>query len=346
MRSLRRLAEVQHAMKKTRPARSAKPAPFPRIVGDVGGTHSRFAWVQEPDAPLTNFADYTNADHAGLGDVMAKYLADEARPAPVACAIGVASPIDGGKVEMTNSQWSFTPAHLQRRFGLERFQVLNDFEALARGLPTLKADELMQVGGNAAGLEGGALALLGPGTGLGMSGLLRTAQGPVPVVGEGGHTTLAAGDVEEDAILAALRRTLGHVSAERVLSGEGLVNLYRAICAVAGRPAADHTPADITSRVDVDIDCRRAVDRFFAFLGSVAGDLALTLGARGGVYIAGGIVPRLGDAIRNSAFRARFEAKGRFSAYLAPIPAWVILDATWTALRGANLALDGPCTAP
>ncbi len=323
-----------------------KPAPFPRIVGDVGGTHSRFAWVEAADDPLTNFADYDNAEYAGLGDVMAKYLADEGRPPPAACAIGIASPIDGGKVEMTNSQWSFTPAQLQRRFGLGRFQVLNDFEALARGLPTLKPDELMQVGGDAAGLEGAAFALLGPGTGLGMSGLLRTARGPVPVVGEGGHTTLAAGDVEEDAILAALRRALGHVSAERVLSGEGLVNLYRAICAVSGRPAADYTPADITSRVDVDDDCRCAVDRFFGFLGSVAGDLALTLGARGGVYIAGGIVPRLGDAIHRSAFRARFEAKGRFAAYLAPIPVWVILDATWTALRGANLALDGPWTPP
>ena len=327
-------------------AEGRSPAPFPRIVGDVGGTHSRFAWVEGPGAGLTHFVDYTNADHAGLGDVLARYLAEEGRPAPAACAIGVASPIDGGKVEMTNSRWSFTPADLQRRFGLARFEVLNDFEALARGLPTLTPDEVMQVGGDAAGKEGAALALLGPGTGLGMSGLLRTAHGPVAVVGEGGHTTLAAADADEDELLAALRRAHGHVSAERVLSGDGLVNLYRAICAVAGRAPADHTPADITSRVDTDADCRGAVGSFFAFLGSVAGDLALTLGARGGVYIAGGIVPRLGDAIVHSRFRERFEAKGRFAAYLAPIPVWVIRDATWTALRGANLALDDPRAAP
>jgi glucokinase len=272
---------------------------------------------------------------------MAHYLAEQGCPAPAAAAIGIASPVVDGTVTMTNLAWRVDAGDLQRRFGLERFVMLNDFAALARGLPTLGPDEVTQVGGGAT-VAGQPLALVGPGTGLGVSGLLAPQAAPVAVVGEGGHASLAAADAIEDRVLGLLRERFGHVSAERVLSGSGIVNLYRAGCELEGRAAADLGPAEITQRAlaDADTDCRRALDWFFGFLGGVAGDLALTLGARGGVYVAGGIVPRLGDAIERSSFRRRFEAKGRFESYLAAIPTWVIGDSTGPALRGANLALD------
>ncbi|HEY2186930.1 MAG TPA: glucokinase, partial [Caldimonas sp.] len=164
----------------------------------------------------------------------------------------------------------------------------------------------------------------------------------VPVVGEGGHVSLSAADAVEEAVVAILRRRFGHVSAERALSGPGLVNLYAASCELAGRPIEPLDPPDVADRARLgnDAGCRQAIDWFFAFLGSLAGDLALTLGARGGIYIAGGIVAQLGDMIASSRFRERFEAKGRYAGYLARIPTAVVLDASALALRGANAALD------
>jgi len=192
------------------------------------------------------------------------------------------------------------------------------------------------------------MALLGPGTGLGVSGLLSTPAGPVPVVGEGGHATLAAADAGEARVLDWLRDELGHVSAERVLSGAGIVNLHRAASALAGRPAEELDAAAITARAVGGSDpvAVEAVELFLAFLGGFAGNLALTLGARGGVFIAGGIVPRLGDRIDRSLFRQRFEAKGRFRPYLEAIATRVVLDTATIALRGADAALDGPARSP
>ena len=241
----------------------------------------------------------------------------------------------------TNNDWVFSIAALKRSLGAERCLVINDFTALAMSLTALAPGDLRAVGTGRA-VAGAPMALLGPGTGLGVSGLLPQGGGRWSAVsGEGGHVTLAATDEHEAAILAVLRQRFGHVSAERVLSGAGLVNLYGAQCAVNGVAALQLSPSDVTDAALDGSDplCAQAVQRFTVFLGNAAGNLALTLGARGGVFIGGGIVPRLGEHFDAALFRQHFEAKGRFADYLKAMPTSVITAAA-PALIGASNALD------
>lgn len=311
----------------------------PRLVGDIGGTNARFGWIESPGEAPTMVGVYQCAEFPTLQAAMGRYLEDHGKLPPAWCAIGIANPVTGDEVRMTNHVWSFSIEAVRRHFGYDRFVVINDFTALALALLTLNPDERVQVGGGAAA-EGAAIGLIGPGTGLGVSGLLPGLHGGrmVPVNGEGGHVTLPAGDAFEHAVVASLQRRFGHASAERALSGPGLVNLYEAICQVEGVPALTLEAAEVTTRSDAQ--CQRAVDVFLALLGAVAGNLALTLGARGGVYIGGGIVPRLMPRLMASSFRERFEAKGRFRSYLEPIPVYVVTTATSPALDGAARALD------
>lgn len=318
---------------------------FPRLLGDVGGTNARWAWQAGPGQPIGRVRILPTRDHATIAESIAAYLRLEALPAPRAAAFGIATAITGDEVRMTNHPWSFSIAQLRAELGVARLRVLNDFEALAHALPGLSPDQLRAAGGGPA-LPGMPLAVLGAGTGLGVSGLVPDGRGGWRVlVGEGGHVTLAASDDQEAALLARLRERFGHVSAERALSGPGLVHLYDAHCALAGTPAAALAPSDVLARAfgdggqPHDATCLAAVTSFASFLGNVAGNLALTLGARGGVYVGGGIVPRLGARFDTLPFRTRFEDKGRFRSYLQPIPAWVIV-ADAPALDGAARALD------
>jgi glucokinase len=316
----------------------------PRLLGDVGGTSARFARQAGPGAPITDVAVYACARYPSLEAVMRRYLAEHGTAAPRVAAIGIANPVVSDQVQMTNHAWHFSIDALRRALGLQRLLVLNDFAALALALPELQPGELRAVGGGIA-VPGTPLALLGPGTGLGVSGLLFDAHGREHVLsGEGGHVTLAAGNEEEAAVIDWLRRQFGHVSAERALSGPGLENLHRARAAVLGQDAAPLSALQITERAlaSADAACDATLELFLGLLGNVAGNLALTLGARGGVYIGGGIVPRLGERIERSRFRARFEAKGRFTAYLGRIPTWVVQATDAPALRGASRALDTP----
>jgi glucokinase len=316
---------------------------FPRLLGDVGGTNARFAWQASPGVAPGEVASYACAGFKSLEDAVRHYLAQHGHAPPRRAAIGIANPITGDRVQMTNHSWSFSIDAMRRSLGLERLLFLNDFAALALALPTLQAGELRSVGAGVAVAQA-PIALLGPGTGLGVSGLLGAAANGRRVVisGEGGHVTLAPADDEEAAVLACLRQQFGHVSAERALSGPGLVNLRNAWCAVQGQAAQALSAPQISEQAlaQVDPSCVAALDLFLSLLGNVAGNLALTLGARGGVYIGGGIVPRLGDRIERSRFRERFEAKGRFSEYLRQIPVCVIQPGSAPALRGAAQALD------
>ncbi|WP_235582104.1 glucokinase [Rhizobacter sp. Root1221] len=315
---------------------------FPRLLGDIGGTNARFAWQASPGAALTDIATYPAADYATVLDAIREYLRAHAKPTPRWCAIGIANPITGDRVQMTNHHWSFSISEVQRAVGLDRFLLINDFTALALSLPALEAGQLRQVGGGQV-VDGGPVALVGPGTGLGVSGLLHTGGGvSVPLNGEGGHVTLGGTNDREDAVIASLRRRFGHASAERALSGPGLVNLYEALCELDGVLAKPMTAAALTAASVAGSDPQAAETEalFFSFLGTVAGNLALSLGARGGVYIGGGIVPRLGDRILASAFRNRFEQKGRFQPYLASIPVFVVSAEVSPALIGAARALD------
>ena len=315
---------------------------YPRLLGDIGGTHARFGWIEASGAPIGSIRQYGCRDHDGLDAVIRVYLQDEQRPMPPACAIGIATTPHGDRVAMTNLHWSFSIDEMQRRLGLQHFVVVNDFATLALAVPQLDPDELRRVGGG-DGLADAPLAILGAGTGLGVAGLLpRPPHRWLPIVGEGGHATLSAADTVDAQLIALLRERWEHVSAERVLSGQGLVNLYQADCRLHGDAAEELSPSDIVARAlqREDGRCVETVERFCGFLGSFAGNLALTLGAQGGVYIGGGIVPRLGARFAESVFRARFEAKGRFGSYLARIPTWVITAGPSAALRGASQALD------
>ena len=315
---------------------------YPRLLGDVGGTNARFAWQTSSGALPTDVATYAGADHGSLLEAMRHYLAEHHKPVPACCAIGIANPVTGDSVQMTNHHWSFSVSSLQRDLGLERLVVINDFTALALSLPALGPADLRPIGtGVAVPLQ--ALAVLGAGTGLGVSGLLPTSDGHyTPITGEGGHVSLAAHDDWEASIVGRLRHRFGHASAERALSGPGLVNLYEAVCAVNGVTARMLSPSDVLdlAKRRADPHCQAALDLFCSFLGSVAGNLALTLGALGGVYIGGGIAPRIFDLLATSAFRERFQGKGRFQAYLEKIPTMVIDAVVSPALIGASRALD------
>jgi len=313
-----------------------------RLLGDIGGTNARFAWQAGDGAPLQDIVALATADHASLAAAIAHYLATTGRSAPPWCAIGIANPITGDRVQMTNSHWSFSISALQAELGFDRLRVINDFTALALALPDLAPAELRQIGGGAAAARS-PIALIGPGTGLGVSGLLPgpTPGAWIPLEGEGGHVTLAAASEREEAVLRVLRERFGHASAERAVSGMGLEALHAALATLeAPGVNAALTAAEITSRALGGNDPRsaEAVALFCSFLGTVAGNLALTLGARGGVYVGGGIVPRLGVLFEDSAFRERFESKGRFRDYLAQIPVFVIHASVSPALLGAARA--------
>ena len=227
---------------------------------------------------------------------------------------------------MTNHTWAFSIAEMKKNLGFSHLEIINDFTAVSMAIPMLKPEHLIQFGG-AEPVEGKPIAVYGAGTGLGVSHLVHVAQRWVSLPGEGGHVDFAPNSEEEGIILEELRAEIGHVSAERVLSGPGLVNLYRAIVKSDGRLPENLQPKDVTERALADscIDCRRALSLFCVIMGRFGGNLALTLGTFGGVYIAGGIVPRFLDFFKASGFRGGFEDKGRFRSYVQDIPVYLIV---------------------
>lgn len=310
-------------------------------MGDIGGTNARWAWQASAGADLQDISVQPCGASASLEESAKGYLRAHGHQNPQWAGIGIATAITGDEVRMTNNDWRFSIAEFQQTMGLQRCLVVNDFTSLALSLPALKPSDLLAIGGGAA-IADQTIALLGPGTGLGVSGLIADGKGQYTALsGEGGHVTLAAADDREAALLSALRKTFAHVSAERVLSGPGLVNLYNAVCATEGVAPKALSPADVTDAAiaRTDAQCVVAVEYFTRFLGSVAGNLALTLGSLGGLYIGGGIVPRLGAAFDQALFRQQFEAKGRYQALLQSMPVWLITAST-PALVGASRALD------
>jgi glucokinase len=312
----------------------------PGLIGDIGGTHARFALTAR-DGAVENIAVLMCNDFPDLFSAIEAYL-EQTRPLtrPTHSALAVACPVSGDTVTMTNRDWSFSTDALRRRLGFDTLSVVNDFLAVAAAVPELREGDRLQVGGGTAAANA-PIALLGPGTGLGVAALVQHGRGWIPLATEGGHVTLAAANDYEADILAGLRQRFGHVSAERALSGPGLVNLYEAVANIKGRKPARLSPEEVTEHglAGVDSSCVEAVDLFCCFLGTVASDLTLSLGARGGVYIAGGIVPALGDAFIRSGFRSRFEEKGRFSEYLAAVPTLVIVN-PYPALLGLRDLID------
>lgn len=308
-----------------------------KLVADVGGTNVRFALTD--GASLQGHAAYACADHSSLIGAIQTYLAQTGAAPPTSAAIAIASAVADDWVAMTNHSWAFSIEQTRRALGLQSLVVLNDFTALALSLPHLAPGNLQKIGGGEA-ITRKPIALIGPGTGLGVSGLLPSGDGWTAIEGEGGHCSFSPANQREADILRIAWRSFTHVSSERLISGIGFENLYRAIAELDRLPAHTLSPEQITERALAGADqlCIRTLETFCAMLGTAASNLALTLGARGGVYVGGGIVPKLGDFFAHSSFRARFEAKGRRSGYLAAIPTYVIL-AEHSALIGAAQAL-------
>ncbi|MBX3479551.1 MAG: glucokinase [Caulobacter sp.] len=307
-----------------------------RLVGDVGGTNCRFALVEDGDeeARLVNPRGFEREGHDTLEAALDHYL--DGRPLPAEAVIAVAGPVTDGRAALTNGRWKMSEGALKAH-GFRRARLINDYEALALSVPRLGPDDLGDIGDVAP--SGGTVAIIGAGTGLGVGALVRDAVGEAVAVTEGGHIAFAPTDETEVAILSILTTRFGRVSVERVLSGPGLVNLYEALARLSDVEPLDLSPEDVVHRATQGDDrvCADAVQRFCRIYGAVAGDFALAFGASGGVYLGGGIAPKMLDTLRGSAFRQAFEAKGRFEDYCAAIPTKVILH-PHAALLGAAAA--------
>lgn len=308
----------------------------PSLVADIGGTNARFALHSAGRFDCIEVLPC--ARHASLNDAMHSYLAvagkrgfavDAIRHA----AIAIANPVEEDRVSMTNHHWSFSISGLRDERALSTLLVVNDFAALAMSLPVLQPWQRERIGGGIE-LGGRPIGLIGPGTGLGVAGVVPAGERWVALAGEGGHASFAPCTRDEFLILERLQEDYGHVSAERLLSGPGLEAIHRVL---AGESLA---APDITRQAldGASAACLRTVETFCGILGSVAGNVALTLGATGGMYIGGGIVPRIQPLFAQSAFRRRFEDKGRLSSYLARIPTWLVTE-PYPALQGAAAML-------
>lgn len=299
----------------------------PGLIADIGATNARFALADGEG--IYNEQVLKCGDFPGLREAARAYL-DMARPSkpPLNASVAIAGPVSGDRFSMTNHPWSFSVRETRDALGLSRFSLMNDFKALALAIPHLAPGDVRQVGGGKI-LPEAPIGVIGPGTGLGVASLVWDGQRYRAVPGEGGHVTMPARNDREFALFQELiRMKYHHVSAERVCSGKGLVNVYDALRRldnlIADKPT--RTPEEI-SKAGLDGSCalcREALDLMIVFLGRVAGNLALTLGAGGGIYIAGGIVGQLGAFFDESAFRTEFLEKGRFKNYMENIPTFVI----------------------
>jgi glucokinase len=310
-----------------------------RLLADIGGTNARFALQRGPgriEAVATLFC----ADYPRITDAVRAYLGHHPDAQVRHAVIAIANPVDGDLVKMTNYDWEFSIAQARAELGLDTLLVVNDFAALAMSVPGLPATDLVKVGGGAR-VPDGVIGLVGAGTGLGVAGLIPLEGRWTVLQSEGGHVAFSPSDKREQAILDFCWRRWEHVSAERLVSGPGLSLIHEALAALKGMNEPVRDPADIVERAleGNDALCAEVLDAFCGMLGTVAANVAVTLCARGGIYIGGGVVPRLGEWFARSPFRARFENKGRFSSFTARIPCFVI-HAACPALAGAAALLE------
>jgi glucokinase len=297
----------------------------PQLIADVGGTNTRFAIGEA--GRFEHMRELRNAEHASFQDAARCFLAGLPEGMRISRgALAVAGWASGDVVSLTNHHWSFSIGRTRDELGLSELRVFNDFEATAMAVPYLGTAERLVIGADLP-VDRGRIVLIGPGTGLGVAGLIPITDGWVVVPSEGGHSTMPAATREEGRVLDLLREHWGHVSAERVLSGPGLKNLYAALRILDGTIPEPLSAAEITAAAVERRDpcCSRALDLFCSMFGTVAGNVALMFGATSGVYVAGGILLRVKDAFAASGFRARFEQKGRLSTYLQSIPTYLVV---------------------
>lgn len=307
------------------------------LLADIGGTNARFAVLQDDvQGPVVTLAV---ADYGAAHDAVAAALERlGSAQVPAAAVLAFAGPVEAARARMTNAGWDTSAGELSRRFGFGQVRLLNDYAALALALDRLEDGERLRIGPSRPA-TGGTMAVLGPGSGLGVAALVPARPHALPLVSEGGHVTMAAADDLDAELIAVLRNELGHVSAERLLSGPGLANIYRALGQLRGETVEPLSPAEVTERCisGADTLCRDTLERFCRLLGTFAGNVALSYGAQGGVFLGGGILPRFPQLLAGSGFRDRFEDKGRFRDYLSAIPTWLITrqDAAFLGLAAA-----------
>lgn len=310
------------------------------LVGDVGGTNARFALV-DADGRVRNLHVYEAAKYSTLNDVIADFLERTlGRKRPSRAVIACAGPVMDGEIEFTNLDWQVSEGDLLAQFEFEGVRLINDFCAQALACPLLTPVEQRLLGPQIKGASGAPVVVMGAGTGFGAAGLARGDRGDIAIAGEGGHAAFAPNDEVEFAAWETLKARYGRVSIERLLSGQGLYDLYETVCAVKGVEARLADQIAVTEAGNAgDELAGETLDRFCGILGAVAGDLALTFGARGGVFISGGIAPRMSERLAKGGFRARFEDKGRLSAFVEQIPTSLVLH-PYPAIIGAARELE------
>lgn len=313
----------------------------PALIGDIGGTNARFALVQPGTTELQSILSLACADYPGVVEAVQDYLERvdaTGELAPREACLAFACPVHGERVTMTNNHWDFTKSGVKEALGLDLFKVINDFMGQALGVPHVPDNDLVTIH-QGSSVDHAARLVIGPGTGLGMAGVFPARRAWIPLPNEGGHASFAPTDDRELEIYRHFHRRYGRVSVERVLCGQGLLDLYRILGEIEKLPATATSPAEVTQAANAgDALGRDTILRFLKILGDVAGDAALTLGARGGVYLCGGIVPRLIDWLPHSGFLNAFCAKGRVRPYNEAISVHVV-KAPWTGLLGAAEAL-------
>ncbi|VUD68019.1 Glucokinase [Thalassocella blandensis] len=297
---------------------------FPYIVADIGGTNARFALVTGKNSgqySIEHINILSGADYPTFSAAMQAYIESLEGVKPRAACVAIAGPIGGDQVKMTNLNWSFSKKQIQAEFNFAAFDAINDFAAVAIATSKLSSNDLVSIK-KGEEIANANKAIIGPGTGLGVAGLVYGKGQWIPVPSEGGHVNIPPSSEFECEVIAAAIKRLGHVSAESFISGPGLVNLYNAISDVKGEAAKALSPKDITDTAldNSDSTCHTTLETFCGFLGSVSGNLVLTYGAKGGVYLAGGILPRFVDFLRNSSFAEKFSSKGIMSAYVEDVP--------------------------
>lgn len=315
------------------------------LVADIGGTNARFAMVSgsvRSGFELEETRRLKNEDFEHLRDAAHAFLESCSGGHPARACFAVAGPVSEGKVKLTNSTWRFCPKDLAEDLRLEQLLPVNDFAAQARGAPLSAKDNLMSLHSGTA-IEGAPCAVLGPGTGLGLGLVIPRTDGVSVVATEGGHAGFAPRTDEEIAVGRFIADEYGFVSWERLLSGRGLVNIHRALCQISGETWPGHRPEDITAEAleDASSMSRRVVDLFCAVLGAYAGDVAVIAGARGGIYLGGGILPRIRELVPQTAFEARFQRRGPMTHYVSNIPVNLILSDKAALLGAAALAEAG-----
>jgi len=311
------------------------------LVGDVGGTNARLALV-DGQGHVRNPRTFPCKDYASLADIVAEYIETTAgRKRPPRAVLAVAGPVVDGEIEFTNLDWVVSEGDLLAHFDFEAVELINDFAAQALACPLLEGPDLRVLGpALPRGSRECPMLALGAGTGFGVAGLARSERGDLPISTEGGHAGFAPADAVEVEVLNRLAAKYGRVSIERILSGQGLYDLYTILAELQGQAAVLPDEAAVTTEgMAGDPLAAATIDRFARILGSVAGDLALTFGARGGVFVSGGIAPRIADKLATGDFRRRFEDKGRLSDYVRDIPTYLVLH-PYPAIVGAARQLE------